>query len=193
MLELMADVRSDGIELVVRQFRPDSFRQTIGAEVLEIWAWEIEMVQYLFQDTHVERGIVCDYDVCLGQAAQQFSGYRGELRCVLNIKPRETVAVLGPVRQEESMPFGWLHQPIGRFGKSAILKDRHTGGAHADCTVIGRFKVDAGDVHVIALVDLALNSKADARTMNYIGFISREDFRERVVLLSGEFPAEGLR
>ncbi len=63
MLEVVADVGGEGVELVVRHLRPDASRQTAGAEVAEARARQMEVLQGLFLNVHVEGGMVGDDDV----------------------------------------------------------------------------------------------------------------------------------
>jgi hypothetical protein len=52
-----------------------------------------------------------------------------------------------------AMSFGWSHQPIGCFRQVAIFKDCKPGGADAHAGTIGRFKIETGEIHKMAVTE----------------------------------------
>ena len=63
VVKLMADVRRQGVELVVWQVRPDAFGYAIRAEIIKLRTGQTEMVQGGLQRPDVELRIVRDHDV----------------------------------------------------------------------------------------------------------------------------------
>ena len=92
--------------------------------------------------------IMRDHDVGAGQPCQQFRRNGRKFRGVLNIKPRQSVN-FSEVVPKQPVPFWRPHQPIGSFRQVAIFKDGHPGGADAHAGIIGRFKIEARDVHCV--------------------------------------------
>jgi hypothetical protein len=163
MLELVADVGSECVELVVRQFRPDASRQTAGAEVAEVRARQMEVLQSLFQTS-------------MSNAAWWATTMSAFARCVRNagaIAENSGASFTStherPWQCLRSSPAGtsralWGASPASRGIRSSSPSWKTaTLAAHMlTRTVVGRFKVDAGDVHVRELMSLALRGKAEA-------------------------------
>lgn len=148
VVKLMADVRRQGVELVVWQVRPDASGYAAGAKIIKLWTAETEMVQGGAQMPYVEVRNVRDHDVGAGQPFQEFRRNGGKFGSVLNIKPGQAVN-FSKVLPKPSVRFWWPNQPIGGLHQDAILKDGHPGGTDADPRIIGRFKVYAREVHCV--------------------------------------------
>lgn len=147
MLELVANVGCDCVQPMIRQLGPDTSCQGAGAEMAEARLWQMKVVEGLLQNVHVEAGVVCDDDVGARQPLQKLCGDLRELRGMQDIQMRDAVNLFCPLLKEPTMALGRLHQPVGRLHQHSVLKDRHTGCAHAGPAVVRGFKVDAGDLH----------------------------------------------
>lgn len=146
MIECMANVLSQGVQLMVGKLRPDASGELAGAKIIKPRARQTKMFQGNSQMSDIECGVVRDDHVRVSQPFQKGRRDVRKLGCILDIKVRQAVTFY-EIFAKLSVSPGWTHQPIRCFRQGAILKDGHAGGADACAGGIGRFKVNAGDDH----------------------------------------------
>ena len=117
-------------EAVAGEVGPDYAGGAEGAEVIELGARNGEVVKGAFELSHVELGVVGDYEVGAGEAFDDLRGDAGEFRFVANVAPFDAVA-LNEILAEEPVSFRWAHEPVPGFHQFAVVKDGDTGGADA--------------------------------------------------------------
>ena len=118
------------------------------------------MIQGRAQMFDVEGGVMRNHEVGAGQPGQKFRRNGGKFRGIQNIQMRQAVT-FNEVFAKPAVAFGWSHQPIRRLGQFAILKDGQPGGADAHARVIGRFKIEAGEIHGLRKFPTFFASHAD--------------------------------
>jgi hypothetical protein len=146
VVKFVADMRRQGGELMVGQFRPDAPGELTGANIIKLRPGQTEMIQGFAQMFDVEGGVMRNHEVGADQPGQKFRRNGWKFRCIQNIQMSQAVT-FNEVWPKPSMRFGWPHQPMRSLGQCAIFKDRHPGGADANAGIIGRFKIYAGDGH----------------------------------------------
>ncbi len=134
------------LRAVVWQFRPDAPGELTGANIIKLRSGQTEMIQGGAQMFDVEGGVMRNHEVGAGQPGQKFRRNGGKFRGIQNIQMRQAVT-FNEVFVKPAVAFGWPHQPIWRLRQFAILKDGQPGGADAHARGIGRFKVEAGEIH----------------------------------------------
>lgn len=167
MVQLDAEVGSEGAELVVGEVGPGLAGEVQGALMLEGGRGDFKMLQQGVQHAQVEGCVVGDDEVGAGEVGDDFGGDAAEFGLVAHVEPADAVDVLGPFFFEPAVTFGRLDEPVRGLdeleGKWLRLqpnvwvciaaeaattfkggKPERTGAQGA---VIGGFKIKGDDFH----------------------------------------------
>ena len=146
VVKLIADVSRQGVELVVWQVRPDAAGEITGANIIKGWSGQAKMIQSGAQMGEVEFGTMRNHEVGAVHPGQQFRRNGGKFRGIQYIQMSQAVT-FNEGFVKPSVAFWGSHQPIGSLRQLAILKDGEPGGADTHARGIGRFKIEAGEIH----------------------------------------------
>ena len=91
VVKLVADMRRQGGELMIWQFRPDAPGKLAGANIIKLRPGQAEMIQGFAQMSDVEGGVMRNHKVGAGQPGQKFRRNGGKFRGIQNIQMRQAV------------------------------------------------------------------------------------------------------
>ena len=148
MVEPVADVGGEGVEFVIREVRPCLFRQAVAAHAGKLRARNLEVAECAVQLSEIEWCIVIYDKIGIREKRQAFRG---------NILVRDPVD-LNKVLAKPAMAVRRADEPVARIGQRSIDKNRDPGRTDTRFRVVGGFKIEGGDFHLMVFIPQSRHS-----------------------------------